>query len=224
MKDKQASAPAPKGGIPVISPVLHFFSMPILVLWRRRFGYAYLRPKSVFLASIFASTLFAWMAWHEPAWQPRYLPLAGFLVLFSMLYLVHLGASITANVAGRGEHDQFSGHSHLLSLIPAGRRHEYESMVHTIVEPLLTAIGAWLLSPTLLGTGLFIFSIALALKELVRSWQSLRLKKRFRDNLNDASETMDATQPAALKPISATGRTQRERFPRNCSEQSDVDA
>jgi hypothetical protein len=223
VKDKQAPAPAPQGGIPLISPVLHFFSMPVLVLWRRRFGYAYLRPKSVFLASIFASALFACMVWHEPAWQPRYLPLAGFLVLASMLYLIHLGVSVTSNIVGHGEHDQFSGRSHLLAFISDDRRHKLESVIHTIVEPLLTAFVAWLLSPTLLGTSLFIFSIALALKELVRSWKSIRLKKRFKDNLSDASETMDAAQPGALKPIPATGRTHRERFPRNYNDRSDAD-
>ena len=223
MKDKQAPAPAPKGGIPVISPVLHFLSMPVLVLWRRRFGYAYLRPKSVFLASIFASTLFACMVWHEPAWRPRFAALAGFFVLVSTLYLIHLGASIAANVAGSGEHDQFSGRSHLLALIPESRRHDRESIIHGVAEPFLTALVAWLLSATPLGTILIIFSIALALKELIRSWQSIRLKKRFKDNLSDAGETMEAAQPVALKPILATGRTERERFPRKHRSRSDAD-
>src|SRR5690606_22769981 len=70
MKDRQAEPSPSQPRIPLLSTLLHCVSMTVVVFLRSGFGFAYFRPRSVFLAGIWAFALFTVYAWNEPAvWQ-----------------------------------------------------------------------------------------------------------------------------------------------------------
>jgi hypothetical protein len=211
MKDKPLAPQAPSGSIPLISPLLHCVAMPVLVFLRHSFGYNYLRPKKIFLASVIVTGGFAFAVWHDPALKALF-PLAAFAVLASALYLVHLVSGISKLTRGDAEHDQYSGTSFLLAFVPPTKRSKCEGFIHCAAEPLLlTGIGC--LIPKPFGKILVVCGIALCLKEMIRAWLSLRFDKALSDNLADAKDKMENTQSTAhQQSISTKGRTPRERF------------
>lgn len=222
MRDKQASAEVLSGGIPVISPVLHFLAMPVLVFWRRGFGYAFLSPKSVFLSTIFAVGILSYIVWHEPAIKARYASLTIFAMAASALYLIHLACSIARQVGKDAEHDQFSGASNLLLFLPAPRRASVEAVLHRLLEPGLTMLaGFWFINPPL-GNFLFISGASLAVKESINAWLTIRTKKRLKDSLDETEEKLGDVTTSTTTPIGSGGRTEEGRVARRFeSEASD---
>src|SRR5690606_29000951 len=97
----------------------------------------FLRSKSIFFASAFASFLLSYMVWKEPTFQPSYVDLAKFATIASTLYLLHLSRSFWRETRGEGEHDQYSGKSHLLKFLPE----QSEKNIHLIMEPAITIIA-----------------------------------------------------------------------------------
>lgn len=211
MKDKPLAPQTPSGCIPLISPLLHCVAMPVLVFLRHSFGYNYLRPKKIFLASVIVTGGFAFAVWHDPALKALF-PLAAFAALASALYLAHLVSGIIRLTRGDAEHDQYSGTSFLLAFVPPSRRRKCEGFIHCVGEPLLTS-GMGYLVPHPLGKTLVMCGIALGMKEVIRAWLSLRFDKALSDNLADAKDKMENTQSTAdHRSISTKGRTPRERF------------
>ncbi len=211
MKDKPLASQTPSGSIPLISPVLHCVATPVLVFLRHSFGYNYLRPKKIFLASVIVTGGFAFAVWHDPALKAL-IPLAAFAVLASALYLVQLASGIVRLTRGDAEHDQYSGTSFLLAFVPPSKRNKCEGFVHCVAEPLLTG-GMGCLIPNPLGKILVVCGIALGLKEMIRAWLSLRFDKALGDNLADAKDKMENTQSTSRQQsLSTKGRTPRERF------------
>jgi hypothetical protein len=224
MRDKQATASLPSGRIPVISPVLHCLSMPILVFWRRKFGYAYLSPKSVFFASIFANCLFSYMVWNDPVLTPTYAALATFGVFASVLYTFHFLACVGSEVGRGSEHDQFSGSSRIIAILPSEQREKAEGLVHGAVEPALTILLGAIFWANILGKVLVVFGLALGCKELIRYWLSLRGDKRVSDSMNDAKD-ISKINPSAAKPLLPTaGRTEQEIYTRRYEKDLDEEA
>lgn len=215
IKDTQPTAPIPSGSIPVISPVLHFLSMPVLVCWRHSFGYAFLSPKSVFLATIFAWSLMSYIVWHEPGLKAGYSPLSLFGLVASILYILRLISTFAKQARKQGEHDQDSGTSYLLSFADPARATKLEGFVHGVVEPGLTMVIGFLIAPNPLGRLLLLCGVALAFKELIRAWLAIRQSKRLQDNLGDAKDKMNYAAPERNKPLPSTGRTGRERYERH---------
>jgi hypothetical protein len=215
MKDKQPLAKTPTGSVPVVSPVLHCLAMPVLVFLRHSFGYAFLSPKAVFLATVFATGVFSYIVWHDEAFRPRFSALTAFASIASALYLVHLISAIIKQARGNAEHDQYSGRSYLIGFPVPVKQEKREGFIHCILEPALIITAGILASPDLLGKVLVVCGVALGFKELIRAWLSIRLRKRLSDNLGDATETIETAQPTSQSsPLPTLGRTGRERHPR----------
>lgn len=221
MKDLQAERSAP-GRIPFISPLLHCAAMPALVYLRSSFGYVFLRPKSVFFAFSWAFVLFCAYAWAEEGmWEKHRSPClfgAGAL----LLYWGHLFVAMSQQLYRRGEHDQYSGTSHLLRLLRALGMVGLESrlgMTSTKTEkhlqlwgePLLVLLAATLLR---LGWGerqvswfLPWLAAAMLLKETLNLWLEVRRQKIQSDTMGDAreqGEMMREDEPAASEAPKAT--------------------
>ena len=222
MKDKQVEPPSGQARIPVISPVLHCVSMTVLVYLRSTFGFAYLRPKSVFLAFSFSFILFSIYAWMEAGAWPHYRTLCVFGLGSITLYLLHLLFAFSRELYRRGEHDQYSGRSHLARIIRRGQGTlpSFEMHLHLWAEP-----GAVLITGLLfrypfgerhLSTWLLLAGVCLSIKEALNYWHNLRQKKRQGDIFDDAEQGVDPPTPNApvVEPPKAT-RTARKHRPRN---------
>lgn len=187
MKDRQAPPDQEKGYLPVISPVLHVLTMPAIVFLRRNFGYLYLRPKSIFLSLCWAYVLYSIYSWFEPArWQRN--PMASwFALLATVLYLIHLGKSVSAQF-GRAPHDRHSGDPWLA----VSRANP--AVVVLWVEPALLVLGSGLLRFVWKGDALSAYLLisggALWIKEAINQWAGIRKTKRQIDVTTDADETM----------------------------------
>src|SRR5450432_259604 len=107
---------ASPGRIPVLSPTVHCVAMTALVYLRTSFGYAVLRPKSIFFAFSWAFCLFAYIAWNEPALWSDYRAVWIFGFGAVALYWLHFLIAISRELYRVGEHDHYSGESHLLRL------------------------------------------------------------------------------------------------------------
>lgn len=221
MIDKQTPARVGSAGIPVISPVIHCLAMPVIVLLRWRFGYSYLSPKTIFFALIFATILLDYALWHDLGLRPNLLSSALFLTAAFSAYLINLAGALICQGVGRAEHDQFSGRSYLLVLMGKPNRPKYETLVHTSIEPLIAGIAGLVLLPDYLGRILLASAAALALKELIGVWLAIRLKKRTRDNLQDAKDSMSEARPNISQEAPAAGKSSRERYPRRFTVGSD---
>lgn len=213
MKDSQAKADVP-GSIPILSPLLHHFSMPLLVFLRHSFGYAFLRSKSIFLSSIFACCLLSYIVWNEPALKSRFASLSCFLLTASALYMFHLLLSLSKNAGGRGEHDQDAGSSHLLSFLGSSPSQKSHFLVHCLAEPAIFILLAVILPQSPLTTYFVFAGIALAWKELIRSWLSIRTKKRLQDSIGDAKANIETTVGDKPTDLVSKGRSEREKLTR----------
>ena len=93
MKDRQVPhTPAPPR-IPFVSAVLHCVSMSVVVFLRSGFGYAYLRPRSIFFASSYAFGLFLIYAWNEPGVWEKTAEIRYYGLSVVGLYVLHLIAA-----------------------------------------------------------------------------------------------------------------------------------
>ena len=227
MKDKQLSRKPESSSIPLISPLLHIITVPVIVLLRRDFGYLFLRPKSIFLSLIWAFGLFAVYSCFEPERWQRGAWLFWFLAASASLYLVHLGYA-TYSQLGKARHDQFSGVSWLL--VPSIG----EKRTVLFVEPAavigIGAIVGGLFDAYLISAFLVRAGGALFFKELINQWASLRKTKQQSDAIDDAEETMGTvgeSKGATNRPIPSvkkTSRKSRVRRPRATSEKRDDSA
>ena len=202
------------GRIPIISPLLHFLAMPVLMFWRHSFGYSFLRPKSVFLACAFGTALGCYMVFHEPSLKAAFGDLAVFAALVSGLYVIHLIRAIGSEAAQVAGHDQYSGISWLLALVPAKRRVRATIYVHSIIEPALTAIlGALAIVCGFgwLGWILIFAGASLSVKEALNAWIGVRDKKVIADKMDDVQERMpEVGQNTAAHPLKEGVRKKRE--------------
>jgi len=222
MKDRQSDVSGQQAHIPFISPILHWLAMPGVVFLRSSFGYLYLRPKSVFLACSFTFTIFFIIAWNEPElWARAGAPMT-FAFAASGLYVVHLMAAVRAQASRSGEHDTYSGKSHLLRLaqaISGEANTRFEMHLHLWIEPLIVLVAAVILK---LSTGQLVFPLwlatiafSLSAKEVRNYWSEIRKEKRKTDMLgdtkDDAEDLSDRPKPEAPKGT----RKPKRQHPRN---------
>jgi hypothetical protein len=192
MKDIHTERPK-AGPIPLVSPVMHCVAMTALVFLRRNFGYAFLRPKSVFFAFSWAFSLFVIVAWNESSLWPEYRAVCIFGATAIVLYWLHLLRTFLRDIHRCGENDHFSGRSHLLSLAEgfglAGEKAELH--LHLWIEPAAVAIIAGMLrlafSERHLSAWLFLAAACLTASEYLNFWSgSVRREKVAKDMAADA--------------------------------------
>jgi hypothetical protein len=220
MNDKQIPSAPSATGIPIISPVLHFFAMPALVFWRHGFGYAFLRPKSVFLSVSVASFLSCFVIWHEPSLKPELGSAAAFTAAVSALYLLHLWHTFRSQILRSAAHDRYSGTPYLLAFWPGQQRENQQRFIRMVAEPALTLVIAVAVSHVggcgCLALILMVAAVALALKEAINGWLTLRRGKIVEDGLSDVKDNMPA-QPGNSSPPPQPGakrrRLKRDRQP-----------
>jgi len=213
MKDRQVEPTPSHPRIPILSAVLHWVSMSVVVYFRSGFGFAYLRPKSVFLATIWAFTLFSIYAWNEPAVWKQHASLACFGMMASVLYLLHLMASVWSEARGNATHDHDSGIPHSFRLLRiAGSQPSAKARAAWLIwgEPFLVLLAAlaagWVPNAKSLSTWLLISAVCLWLKEALNLWFQIRQRKRHRDAIQDAEDGLDASHITGDTPPVATGR------------------
>lgn len=225
MKDRQVHARPPALRIPIVSTVLHCVSMTAVVFLRSDFGYAYLGPKSIFLAFIYAMLFFAVYAWNEPAVWQTWWAFCTFGVGASMLYIIHLLTAFGREIYHVGKHDHASGTPHLLRV--KGATEWPQPHMAIWVEPgivFLFAIFLRLTSPeTKLSAWLMLVAPSLALKEAMNLWFQLRQKKRHQDSQDDAVDIFDdGPESRPSEPPKAVGR-ERVKRPRSNRTTADED-
>ena len=234
MKDRQVEQSPPQLRIPFLSATLHCISMTAIVALRSSFGYAYLRPKSVFFAFSWAFVLFFIYAWNEPRVWPAYrvFCLSGAVVV--ALYVIHLATAFFRELYRNGEHDNYSGTPHGLRIIRwSGKAVTplLEMNWHIWFEPALILLAAlmlrFLFAEQHLSTWLFVVAPCLSFKEALNFWFQIRHKKRHRDSREDATDifedvpnTPDLDPPKAARKekvkrersrADSAGREQEER-------------
>lgn len=223
-KDKQPESIPAAYQIPVISPVLHCLSMPVIVFLRTSFGYSYLRPKSVLIALSVACLASAYIVNNEPRLLPDYGWLTRFLGLASILYLLHLMICAGMDLASKGEHDQYSGTPHVLRLLPHAKRTNGAHLIAKLfIEPttvVISGIAIRSLLDTRLGSLIVYLGVALFLKELIGAWLTLRQQKRIDDLLDDAQDK--APRPPEPKFAGSTRKKKKSR-PRVHAEPSSLE-
>jgi len=207
---KDLIASTPLNGIPVISPTLHVLAMPSLVWWRRNFGYAVFSPKSVFLVLIALVAVACYLLYNDtPQRRDRFALTAAFALTTSLLYLAHLVWSYVQHVRKKTEHDQYAGDSHLLLFLP--NRQWIKALVSRFIEPAITIALGYFVIPGFLGIFLCASGIALALREQINAWISLRAPIIVRDNIEEAKHGLDQVDPPKSPPLSPGGRMEEER-------------
>lgn len=217
MKDRQINSSGTPQSIPVVSPVLHWLAMPAILTMRSSFGFAFLGPKSVFLAFSWASFLFLIYAWVQRGAWASYWALALFCAATSVLYVLHLAVAFTRETQQKGKHDFYSGTSHLLR-VPGFSQNKgnasFETVLHLWIEPacvfvLATALRGFL-GETMLSAFLLFVAAGLWLKEFINYWYGLRSEKKHEDIIEDAEEKMPGGGSNTNAPLpTAAGRKSR---------------
>jgi hypothetical protein len=226
MKDRQISRKSEGGSIPVVSPMLHLMSMPVLVVLRYQFGYLFLRPKSIFLSLIWATALYCVYSYYEPGrWKANAL-VSVFAVSASLAYLFHFAVSVYSQM-GKAPHDQFAGRS-VFEFLGLHRR-----QISLWFEPILITLLALLLKlgapANSLSTYLFLAAISLFAKESINRWFELRKVKQQTDAIDDTEETMGRVAegreavPLDARTVNLPSRKPRQNRSRNCKSSSDVE-
>jgi hypothetical protein len=222
MKDRQIHTVGPQPRVPIVSAVLHWFAIPAIVYLRSGFGYSYLSPKSVFLAFSWATVLFAIYSWIEPgAWQ-TYWALSSFGIGAVVLYGSQLLFAVWSETRKTGEHDFFSGTSHILRL--PGLTHlkstsKAETVIQLWIEPFVVLVVATMLrgffAERLLSKWLLLVAVSMWCKEFINYWYDIRHLKKQRDVFADAEETMAGNPSEENLPTpSGKGRKPRDKRPR----------
>lgn len=117
MLSRQVKAEDSSGHILLVSPILDCIAMTGIIFWRSSFGIVFLRHKSVFLAFAYEQILFAIYALLEPRVFARYRAEVVFGTSAALPYIAHLLTDIVREVRKTGEHDQYSGTSHMLRFV-----------------------------------------------------------------------------------------------------------
>lgn len=214
MKDKQTPTKPQPAQVPVISPLLHVFTMPVIVFLRRDFGYSFLRPKSIFFAIIWAFALYLIYAWYESfLWLRNFFPCV-FGVAATLLYGFHLLMATLAQMMGGAQHDNFAGKLWLHSLV-FQHFNKNERITALLIEPAFVAIAAyfstWLPAAGILTTYLKYAALALLLKELINRWYEVRKVKLHRDVLDDAEDQIEKASKPKSESANSSAETTRKR-------------
>lgn len=221
MKDRQAPQTVTQPRIPLISALVHCLSMPVTVYLRSGFGYAYLRPRSIFIAFTWAMLLFALYARIEPGAWEQHAAFCLFGIGAACLYFTHLLVAFVSELRGNATHDHDSGVPHLIRLlrltgsIPHPR---FRSLWVIWVEPALVALAALAAYLGFHSSGLSALLLlsagSLWIKEALNFWLQLRQRKRQRDAMEDAEDSFDGshTQTEIAPPSpSRKGKVTRQR-------------
>ncbi|HEY1080942.1 MAG TPA: J domain-containing protein [Prosthecobacter sp.] len=230
MKDRQIQSTGAQPSIPILSPILHWLAMPVIVFLRGGFGFSFLSPKTVFLASIWAQVLFSIYAWMEQGAWFKYGIVAGFGLGASALYLLHLILAFSREVGRQGKHDFYSGTSHLLRLPGFSQLRgnpRSELMVHLWVEPFLALTAAAMLraffSDHRLSKWLVLVAAAMWLKEFINYWYGIRSEKKHEDIIEDAEEKMPGSGSAEVPlPAAGTRKPRAKRPPQRSEDEQTV--
>jgi hypothetical protein len=222
MKDRQVQIDDTSGFIPIVSPVLHFIAMTGVVFLRSSFGIVYLRHKSVFLVFGYAQILFTVYAALEPGVFQRYRGEVIFGTAAALLYMLHLFIAVIRATRVTGEHDLYSGTSHLLRFT-RNRSEAAELRMQLGFEPALiwiVAIGLrFFTNCGGLANWLFLVAAALGSKEAINHWYRLRRDKRGEDMRDDTKDAVDKNATvAAQSPPGKTARKEKVKRPRASNE------
>lgn len=218
MKDRQAPQTNAQVRVPVLSPVLHFVTMPAIVYLRSGFGYAFLRPKAIFISFSWAFVLYTVYAWLEPGAWRRSAALCLFGLGAVLLYGAHLTFAFVSELRGTATHDNDSGVPHLVRILnSAGIQlpEQLRSLWAIWGEPtlvLLVALAArWPLGASSLSTWLLLVAPCLWFKEALNHWLQIRQRKRQRDAMEDAQDGLDGSHSQTDLPAPAASRKDKMR-------------
>lgn len=229
MKDRQIQQSPLQMRIPFVSAILHCVSMTVSVFLRSSFGYAYLRPKSVFFAFSWAFVLFFIYSWNEKEVWAQYWLMCLYSLAAITLYLVHLLTAFFLELFRGGEHDHDSGTPHTLRVLRFFGRSPSPLFVmnwHIWAEPAFVLFSGLFLNLILgekhLSLWLILVAPCLSFKESLNYWFQIRQKKRHVDSRDDAEDifddtpatpAMDAPKPvgkAKVKRVRASSRSAAE--------------
>jgi hypothetical protein len=214
MKDIHSERSSP-GRIPILSPTVHCVAMTALVYLRSSFGFVFLRPKSVFFAFTWAFVLFDIVAWNEPGLWHQYRAVCIFGTGAAFLYWLHLSIAVSRELYRAGEHDLYSGTSHLRRLMPRGEQGSAapERNLHLWGEPATVLVLAGTLRFAFaehhLSTWLVFTAACMVCKEGMNYWFTVRRDKIKDDMIHDAKEQGD-TLPDNQLSADAPKATRKE--------------
>jgi hypothetical protein len=220
MKDKQIAAASAEPRIPYVSAFLHCVSMTALVYLRSSFGFGFLRPRSVFFAFSWAFALYAVYAWVEgEVWRDHRA-----MILFGsgavLLYWRHLLIAFKREWNQTGEHEHYSGNSHLVRLMQRGGQApdaRFEAKLRLWAEPgvaLLVSLALRLfLGERALSFWLFLVAVCLWSKEALNHWFRIRERKRRQDMFTDTEEAVEPPVASHLsqEPLKAVRKPKVKR-------------
>jgi hypothetical protein len=212
MKDRQIQQRPLQMRIPFVSAILHCVSMTVVVFLRSSFGYAYLRPKSVFFAFSWAFFLFFIYAWKEKEVWAQYWLMCLYSAAAITLYVLHLLTSFFLELFRGGEHDYDSGTPHTLRILRYFDQPTtplFEMNWHIWVEPGFVLFSGLFLNLALgekhLSLWLILAAPCLSIKEALNYWFQIRQKKRHVDSRDDAENIFEDTPTGPIieapKPV-----------------------
>ena len=222
MKDTQVTTASSESRIFLVSPVLHCVSMTVLVFLRSSFGYAFLRPKSVFFAYSWAFILYAVYAWIDgEAWTERR-ALLWFGVAATILYWFHFSVTISREWRGTGRHDNDSGTTHgklFLRLLGNDVSAYFDRQTRLLVEPgIIVSLALsfyFVVSEKHLSAWLLFTALCLWIKEMLNQWFSIRREKRGSDIADDLADAFDDERTSRIAneppPIAAARKAKIKR-------------
>jgi hypothetical protein len=215
MKDIHTERPK-AAPIPILSPVMHCIAMTALVYLRRNFGFAFLRPKSVFFAFSWAFTLFVVFAWNEPQIWQQYRAVCIFGMGAVVLYWLCLLHTFTKEIVRHGENDHYSGRSHILLFVErfGVPLEKAELWVHLWIEPAVIVLASLVLrfafSETHLSMWLLVVAVSLTATEYLNFWfGNIRRQKVAKDIASDAQAQGDELG-GCLTALSVPKATRKE--------------
>lgn len=228
MKDKQVAPTSIEPRIFFVSAFLHCVSMTALVYLRSSFGFGFLRPKSVFLAFSWAFALYATYAWIDGAAWAKHQSFILFGGGSVTLYLFHLLVAIRREWKQTGEHENYSGASHLTRLVGRSTASpRFEAGAHLWAEPgaVLFASALFLIirRDPIFSCWLLFVAASLWSKEALNHWFQIRQRKRQRDMFGDTEEEIapPTATNLAVEPPKATRRERVKRARRNTAATDD---
>lgn len=230
MKDKQIPAASAEPRIPFVSAFLHCVSMTALVYLRSSFGFGFLRPKSVFFAFSWAFALYAVYAWMEGSVWREHLALLLFGGGAVLLYWLHLLIAFGREWNQRGEHEHYSGASHLARLLrrfgktPSVR---FEEKLHLWGEPpavlLVSAALRLVFGENSLSFWLGMVALCFWSKEALNHWFRIRQRKRREDMFDDTEDAVEPPTASNLAPeLPKAARKVRVKRNRNAASADDA--
>lgn len=204
--DPHTKASPPREEIPILDSILHMLSMSVLVFLRYRFGYAYLKPNSLFLVIGLALTIFTGFAWtsriENHVWQ-QFLPFCAFGFTWLIAYCGHWFSCNVLQWLGKAPLDNSSGISLLVNWY-------LETILAFVAGALLFYIGEELIP---LGMWLMLAAIALSIKEARNTWYRSRIET-VRITSERKSEALSGLEETKMgsPPIRKPSRIRKKRL------------